>query len=81
MVDVTRFCRLSPVQGKAVVARFDAPAVFGRRIAGLREDRKSLGLADRLAACREDRVRGACWCTGWPGDHPLFACLMIAGRL
>src|SRR4249920_1603840 len=56
MVDATPFLPgLSPVQGKAVVARFDG----GRRsseggLLALREIESRLGLADRLAACVKD---------------------------
>ncbi|MGH7001437.1 MAG: transposase [Stellaceae bacterium] len=53
MVDATPFLPgLSPVQGKAVVARFAG----GRRsseggLLALREIERRLGLADRLAGC------------------------------
>src|SRR3984893_16353565 len=56
MVDFTPFLPgLSPVQGKAVVARFDG----GRRsseggLLALREIESRLGLADRLATCLKD---------------------------
>jgi hypothetical protein len=56
MVDLTPFLPgLSPVQGKAVIARFD-----GRRLSSeggllaLREIERRLGLADQLANCLVD---------------------------
>src|SRR6201981_2571656 len=56
MVDTTPFLPgLSPVQGKAVVARFDRgrlPSEGGLLV--LREVESRLGLADRLAACLKD---------------------------
>src|SRR5467141_892010 len=52
MVDVTPFLPgLSPVQGKAVVARFDGGRLASEGgLLGLREMQTRLGLADRLAA-------------------------------
>src|ERR1700748_171418 len=56
MVDVTPFLPgLSPVQGKAVVARFDGGRLSSEGgLLALREIESRLGLADRLAACLKD---------------------------
>src|SRR6516162_7106202 len=57
MVDNTSFLPgLSPVAGKAVVARFDGgrPSSEGRLLV-LREVERRLGLAGRLAECLTDR--------------------------
>src|ERR1700738_4285249 len=56
MVDVTPFLpSLSPVQGKAVVARFDGGRLSSEGgLLALREIETRLGLADRLAACVKD---------------------------
>jgi hypothetical protein len=56
MVDVTPFLPgLSPVQGKAVVARFDGGRLSSEGgLLALREIEARLGLADRLAACVKD---------------------------
>src|SRR5437762_1058145 len=56
MVDVTPFLPgLSPVQGKAVVARFDGGRLSSEGgLLALREIESRLGLADRLAACLRD---------------------------
>jgi hypothetical protein len=56
MVDVTPFLPgLSPVQGKAVVARFDGGRLSSEGgLLALREIERRLGLADRLAACLKD---------------------------
>ena len=56
MVDVTPFLPgLSPVQGKAVVARFDGGRLSSEGgLLALREIETRLGLADRLAACVKD---------------------------
>src|SRR5437870_3580608 len=56
MVDVTPFLPgLSPVQGKAVVARFDGGRLSSEGgLLALREIENRLGLADRLAACLRD---------------------------
>ena len=56
MVDVTPFLPgLSPVQGKAVVARFDGGRLSSEGgLLALREIESRLGLADRLAACVKD---------------------------
>src|SRR5712672_3548164 len=56
MVDVTPFLPgLSPVQGKAVVARFDGGRLSSEGgLLALREIESRLGLADRLAACMKD---------------------------
>src|SRR5260370_26422484 len=53
MVDVTPFLPgLSPVQGKAVVARFDGGRLSSEGgLLALREIESPLGLADRLVAC------------------------------
>src|SRR2546430_16266509 len=56
MVDVTPFLPgLSPVQGKAVVTRFDGGRLSSEGgLLALREIESRLGLADRLAACVKD---------------------------
>src|ERR1700726_4189953 len=56
MVDVTPFLPgLSPVQGKAVVARFDGGRLSSEGgLLALREIERQLGLADRLANCLGD---------------------------
>src|SRR5437016_1971268 len=56
MVDLTPFLPgLSPVQGKAVVARFDGGRLSSEGgLLALREIENRLGLADRLAACLRD---------------------------
>jgi len=56
MVDTTPFLPgLSPVQGKAVVARFDGGRLSSEGgLLVLREVESRLGLADRLAACLKD---------------------------
>jgi len=56
MVDTTPFLPgLSPVQGKAVVARFDGGRLSSEGgLLALREIERRLGLADRLAACLKD---------------------------
>jgi hypothetical protein len=56
MVDTTPFLPgLSPVQGKAVVARFDGGRLSSEGgLLVLREVERRLGLADRLAACLKD---------------------------
>src|SRR5580693_2416138 len=56
MVDLTPFLPgLSPVQGKAVVARFDGGRLSSEGgLLGLREIERRLGLADRLANCLVD---------------------------
>jgi hypothetical protein len=56
MVDPTPFLPgLSPVQGKAVVARFDGGRLSSEGgLLPLREVERRLGLADRLAACLRD---------------------------
>src|SRR6266699_6562751 len=56
MVDVTPFLPgLSPVQGKAVIARFDGGRLSSEGgLLALREIETRLGLADRLAACVKD---------------------------
>src|SRR5260370_42367919 len=56
MVDITPFLPgLSPVQGKAVVARFDGGRLSSEGgLLALREIETRLGLADRLAACVKD---------------------------
>ena len=47
---------LSPVQGKAVVARFDGGRLSSEGgLLALREIERRLGLADRLAACLKDK--------------------------
>jgi hypothetical protein len=56
MVDATPFLPgLSPVQGKAVVARFDGGQLSSEGgLLALREIERRLGVADRLAACLKD---------------------------
>ena len=56
MVDVTPFLAgLSPVQGKALVARFDGGRLSSEGgLLALREIERRLGLAERLAACLKD---------------------------
>jgi hypothetical protein len=56
MVDITPFLPgLSPVQGKAVVARFDGGRLSSEGgLLALREIERRLGLADRLAGCLRD---------------------------
>jgi hypothetical protein len=56
MVDVTPFLPgLSPVQGKAVVARFDGGRLSSEGgLLALREIERRLGIADRFAACLKD---------------------------
>jgi hypothetical protein len=56
MVDVTPFLPgLSPVQGKAVVARFDGGRLSSEGgLLALCEIERRLGLADRLAGCLKD---------------------------
>src|SRR5438552_16185745 len=56
MVDLTPFLPgLSPVQGKAAVARFDGGRLSSEGgLLALREIERRLGLADRVAACLRD---------------------------
>src|SRR5215469_16359720 len=56
MVDLTPFLPgLSPVQGKAVVARFDGGRLSSEGgLLALREIERRLGLSDRLASCLVD---------------------------
>src|SRR5947209_13363231 len=56
MVDATPFLPgLSPVQGKAVVARFDGGRLSSEGgLLALREIERRLGIADRFAACPKD---------------------------
>ena len=56
MVDLTQFLPgLSPVQGKAVVARFDGGRLSSEGgLLALREIERRLGLSDRLASCLVD---------------------------
>jgi len=56
MVDVTPFLPgLPPVQGKAVIARFDGGRLSSEGgLLALREIERRLGLADRLAGCLKD---------------------------
>ena len=56
MVDVTPLLPgLSPVQGKAVIARFDGGRLSSEGgLLVLREIESRLGVADRLAACLKD---------------------------
>src|SRR5437588_10392516 len=56
MVDVTPFLPgLSPIQGKAVVARFDGGRLSSEGgLLALREIERRLGIADRFAACPKD---------------------------
>lgn len=67
---------LSPVYGKAVVARFNGGELSSDGgVLALREIETCLGLADRLAAClmihgRRGR-RFTAWSSGSSGDTPL----------
>src|ERR1700751_14252 len=56
MVDLTPFLPgLSPVQGKAVVARFDGGRLSSEGgLLALREIERRLGLSERLASCLVD---------------------------
>ena len=56
MVDVTPFLPgLSPIQGKAVVARFDGGRLSSEGgLLALREIERRLAIADRFAACLKD---------------------------
>lgn len=56
MVDVTPFLPgLSPIQGKAIVVRFDGGRLSSEGgLLALREVERRLGLADRLASCLVD---------------------------
>jgi len=56
MVDVTPFLPgLSPIQGKAVVARFDGGRLSSEGgLLALREIERRLGVADRFAVCLKD---------------------------
>jgi hypothetical protein len=56
MVDATPFLPgLSPVQGKAVIARFDGGRLSSEGgLLALREIERRLAIADRLAACLKD---------------------------
>jgi hypothetical protein len=56
MVDATPLLPgLSPVQGKAIVARFDGGRLSSQGgLLALREVEQRLGVADRLAACLKD---------------------------
>ena len=56
MVDLTPFLPgLSPIQGKAIVARFDGGRLSSEGgLLALREVERRLGLADRLASCLVD---------------------------
>ncbi len=56
MVDPTPFLPgLSPVQGKAIIARFDGGRLSSEGgLLALREVERRLGLADRLAGCLKD---------------------------
>ena len=60
MVDATPFLLgLSPVQGKAVVARFDGSRLSSEGgLLVLREIERRLGLADRLAGCLKPDLNG-----------------------
>jgi len=67
MVDNTPFLPgLSPVAGKAVMARFDGGRLSSQGgLLALREVERQLGLAGRLAGCLMDRRRSGCG-TPWP---------------
>jgi hypothetical protein len=75
MVDVTPFLRgLSPVQGKAVVARFDGGRLTSEGgLLALREIETRLGLADRLAACVKEPAGAGAGCAP-VGPSSAFAC-------
>ena len=75
MVDLTPFLPgLSPVQGKAVVARFDGGRLSSEGgLLALREIDRRLGLADRLANCLVDPRAPERWCIAWRRSSG-FAC-------
>ena len=75
MVDATPFLPgLSPVQGKAVVARFDGGRLSSEGgLLALREIERRLGLADRLAGCLRDRGCQRRSCIAWRRSSG-FAC-------
>src|SRR5438874_5862057 len=56
MVELTPFLPgLSPIQGKAMIARFDGGRLSSEGgLLALREIERRLGLADRLAGCLKD---------------------------
>jgi hypothetical protein len=58
---------LSPVQGKAIVARFDGGRLLSEGgLLALREIERRLGLADRLANCLTDPRGRSGFDTAWP---------------
>ena len=73
MVDVTPFFPgLSPIQGKAVVARFDGGQLSSEGgLLALREIERRLGIADRFAACLKDPRMPEKVVQSLGGDHPL----------
>ena len=73
MVDATPFMPgLSPVQGKAVVARFDGGRLSSEGgLLALREIERRLGLADRLAGCLRDPRMPEKVVASLGGDHPV----------
>src|SRR6476620_12427916 len=79
MVDLTVFLPgLSPVQSKAVVARFDGGRLSSEGgLLALREIETRLGLADRLAACVKD-PRAPERVVHWLAEMIRFRMLMIA---
>ena len=75
MVDATPFLPgLSPVQGKAVIARFDGGRLSSEGgLLALREIERRLGVADRFAACLKDPRCRRRSCTVWRRSSG-FAC-------
>jgi hypothetical protein len=73
MVDATPFLPgLSPVQGKAVVARFDGGQLSSEGgLLALREIERRVGIADRFAACLKDPRMPEKGCASPGGDYPL----------
>jgi len=79
MIETTPFLPgLSPVAGKAVVARFDGGELSSDAgVLALREIEARLGLAERFAACLDD-PRSAERCLHSPAEIIRFRLLMIA---
>jgi hypothetical protein len=85
MVDTTPFLPgLSPLQGKAVVARFDGGRLSSEGgLLVLREVERRLGLADRLAACLNDPRTPEKIVHRLDGDYPVSHaddCRRVRGR-
>ena len=75
MVDATPFLPgLSPVQGKAVIARFDGGRLSSEGgLVALREIERRLAIADRFAACLKDPRMPERLCIAWRRSSA-FAC-------